>query len=98
MNGLPRLPSREADQWPMEHVQQPAMPVLHGQADSAHRQAADTDQRRNHCTAACGFSGCGRLGTRGSADSQDGEGDALHSSMRLRERDCKDFVAKGNHE
>lgn len=95
---VPRLQSSQGNERVMEPVQQPAMPVLHGPLDPAHRQAEDADQRADNGAAAGGAIGGGRMGTRRSADSQDGEGASVSGAMRLRERDCKDFVQKEKHE
>lgn len=90
---MSRLQISERNDRPMDNVQYPAMPVLHGPLDSAHWQTENTDQRRNFCTEACRFGRCNRLGARRGIDTQAGEGSAVHSAMtRLFERECADYV------
>ena len=70
---VPLMPSLPRNQRSVAAVQQPAMPVLHSQADSENWTDQNDYGRRNHCTAACGFVGCSRLRASGAGDSQAGK-------------------------
>ena len=68
-----RLPARNDNARLVAAIQCASLYFLFGATDTANRQAENTNDRRNNCTAACGFSGCNRQRPQRAGDTRLGE-------------------------